>query len=249
MRLALRLISEPSSNTNDLVLGNISEQAWTADGNFIYSSRTTDGKKYILANPSSGTKKEVLNQQKLVQSIGELTGRKLDVKQLPIKITDFSEDGQFLRFNMGGNRYETNLKTYRTNKLSSRQRSKEILSPNGKKAAYIKNYNLWVRNIETGERTQLTTGGQANQLLVESLKGDLLLSHGMMDANVPPTITMLVAEALIRADKDFDMFMIPNAGHGYGYAGDYFMNRRWDYFVKHLKGAVPPLEFQFDENP
>ncbi len=89
--------------------------------------------------------------------------------------------------------------------------------------------------------------GQANQLLAENLKGHLLLSHGMMDANVPPTSTLLVAEALIRADKDFDMFMIPNAGHDYGYAEDYFMNRRWDYFVKHLKGAEPPAEFTFDE--
>ncbi|TYP92206.1 Dipeptidyl aminopeptidase/acylaminoacyl peptidase [Fodinibius salinus] len=81
---------------------------------------------------------------------------------------------------------------------------------------------------------------QANQLLAENLEGELLIAHGLMDDNVPPTNTLLVAEALIRANKDFDMLMIPNVGHGFGYARNYFMNKRWDYFVKHLKGVIPP---------
>ncbi|MDZ7683265.1 MAG: prolyl oligopeptidase family serine peptidase [Fodinibius sp.] len=81
---------------------------------------------------------------------------------------------------------------------------------------------------------------QANQLLAENLEGELLIAHGMMDDNVPPTNTLLLAEALIKANKDFDMLMIPNVSHGFGYAADYFMNKRWDYFVKHLKGVEPP---------
>ncbi|NGP89412.1 prolyl oligopeptidase family serine peptidase [Aliifodinibius halophilus] len=88
---------------------------------------------------------------------------------------------------------------------------------------------------------------QANQLLAENLEGKLLIAHGMMDDNVPPTNTLLVAEALIRANKDFDMLMIPNVGHGFGYARNYFMNKRWDYFVKHLKGVTPP-EYVIGEN-
>lgn len=88
---------------------------------------------------------------------------------------------------------------------------------------------------------------QANQLYVENLKGDLLLAHGMMDDNVPPTNTLLVADALIRANKEFDMFMIPNARHGYGYARDYFRNKRWDYFVEHLLGAEPPSNEAIEE--
>jgi dipeptidyl aminopeptidase/acylaminoacyl peptidase len=86
---------------------------------------------------------------------------------------------------------------------------------------------------------------QANQLLAENLEGHLLIAHGMMDSNVPPTNTLLVVDALIRANKDFDMLVIPNAGHGFGYARDYWMNKRWDYFVRHLKGVEPPSEFIF----
>jgi dipeptidyl aminopeptidase/acylaminoacyl peptidase len=88
---------------------------------------------------------------------------------------------------------------------------------------------------------------QANQLLARNLKGKLLIAHGMMDGNVPPTNTLLVVDALIAADKDFDMLVLPNAGHGFGNSR-YFMKRRWDYFVRHLKGQEPPSDFMFAEN-
>ena len=50
------------------------------------------------------------------------------------------------------------------------------------------------------------------------------------------------AKALIDANKDFDMLIFPNRGHG---LGEYWMRRRWDYFVRHLKGIEPPKEFEF----
>jgi dipeptidyl aminopeptidase/acylaminoacyl peptidase len=86
---------------------------------------------------------------------------------------------------------------------------------------------------------------QATQTYAKNLKGKLLLAHGTMDANVPPNNTLLVVDALIKANKDFDLLMIPNAGHGFGAAGNYMMRRRWDYFVKHLLGVEPPKEFVF----
>ena len=89
--------------------------------------------------------------------------------------------------------------------------------------------------------------GQANQLLVENLQGKLLLAHGMLDTNVHPSNTLLVVEALIEADKDFDLVILPNASHGFGNQR-YFMKRRWDYFVTNLKGSEPPADFQFAEN-
>ena len=87
---------------------------------------------------------------------------------------------------------------------------------------------------------------QANQLLVENLKGKLLIAHGMLDDNVPPSNTMLVVDELIKANKDFDLILFPNKRHGYGDLSNYMMRRKWDYFVKHLKGVEPPKEFSFD---
>jgi dipeptidyl aminopeptidase/acylaminoacyl peptidase len=85
---------------------------------------------------------------------------------------------------------------------------------------------------------------QANQNYAKSLKGHLLLAHGTMDDNVPPNNTMLVVDALIKANKDFDLLLIPNVAHGYGPATQYMTRRRWDYFVRYLAGGIPPNEYE-----
>ncbi len=85
---------------------------------------------------------------------------------------------------------------------------------------------------------------QANQIYADKLKGKLLLAHGGLDDNVPPYNTYLVVEALIKANKDFDLVIFPNARHGYGRDSLYMMRRRWDYFVTHLLGATPPKEYE-----
>ena len=90
---------------------------------------------------------------------------------------------------------------------------------------------------------------QANQLLVKNLKGKLLIAHGMLDDNVPPSNTMLVVEELIKANKDFDLILFPNKRHGYGDMSNYMMRRKWDFFLKHLKGIEPPKNFSFNKNP
>jgi dipeptidyl aminopeptidase/acylaminoacyl peptidase len=84
---------------------------------------------------------------------------------------------------------------------------------------------------------------QANQVYAKNLKGKLMLAHGMMDNNVPPYNTMLVVEALQKANKDYDLVIFPNAAHGYGAYSLYMMRRRWDYFVKNLLGKEPPKEY------
>ena len=85
---------------------------------------------------------------------------------------------------------------------------------------------------------------QANQNYARNLKGHLLLAHGTMDDNVPPSNTLLVVKALIAANKDFDLLMIPDVPHGYRAATPYMTRRRWDYFVRYLAGGVPPPEYQ-----
>jgi dipeptidyl aminopeptidase/acylaminoacyl peptidase len=84
---------------------------------------------------------------------------------------------------------------------------------------------------------------QANQNLAKNLKGKLLLAHGTLDSNVPPYSTLLVVDELIKANKDFDLIMFPNRGHGFG-SEPYMLRRRWDYFVRHLLGAEPPQGYE-----
>ena len=84
---------------------------------------------------------------------------------------------------------------------------------------------------------------EANQIYAKNLKGKLLLAHGTMDNNVPPYNTLLVVNELIKANKDFDLILLPNRTHGFGNE-PYMVRRRWDYFVKNLLGAEPPKEYE-----
>lgn len=85
---------------------------------------------------------------------------------------------------------------------------------------------------------------QANQNLAKNLKGHLMLMHGTLDDNVPPYNTLLVVNELIKANKDFDLLLLPNRRHGYA-SDPYVIRRRWDYFVRYLMGAEPPQGYEF----
>jgi dipeptidyl aminopeptidase/acylaminoacyl peptidase len=61
---------------------------------------------------------------------------------------------------------------------------------------------------------------------------------GELDTNVPPESTLRFADALVKANKDFDLIVIPGAGHSIG--GAYGERRRQDFFVRHLLGVEPP---------
>jgi dipeptidyl aminopeptidase/acylaminoacyl peptidase len=82
---------------------------------------------------------------------------------------------------------------------------------------------------------------QSNISQAGNLKGKLLLVHGELDENVNPSATFRLADALIKANKDFDMLIVPDSHHGFrGIYGDYVTRKRWDYFVRHLHGVEPP---------
>jgi dipeptidyl-peptidase-4 len=81
------------------------------------------------------------------------------------------------------------------------------------------------------------------------LRGKLLLITGDMDDNVHPAQTLALVDALIKANKDFDFLMVPNADHDI-FFHPYVLRRTWDYFVQHLLGCVPPAGFEicFSDN-
>jgi hypothetical protein len=73
-----------------------------------------------------------------------------------------------------------------------------------------------------------------------------MLAHGLMDNNVPPYNTMLVVDALTKANKDYDLVVFPNAGHGFGADSPYMMRKKMGLFCKEPDGAEPPKEFKFE---
>jgi dipeptidyl aminopeptidase/acylaminoacyl peptidase len=105
-------------------------------------------------------------------------------------------------------------------------------------------YNRWWSEKHHGVREQISEKGdttflyniEKNSELAKNLKGRLMLSHGDIDNNVHPANTIRMANALIKANKRFDLVLLPGQRHGYGDMTEYFFWQMGDYFSKWLLG-------------
>jgi dipeptidyl-peptidase-4 len=79
--------------------------------------------------------------------------------------------------------------------------------------------------------------------LAANLRGKLLLAHGELDENASPIQAMKLVDALIKANKDFDLLILPNDNHGTACRSPYFIRRKWDFLVRHLLGMEPPAGY------
>lgn len=101
------------------------------------------------------------------------------------------------------------------------------------------NLAMWAEHYH-GDVSDAGKRAISNATLAEHLRGKLLLIHGELDDNAHPYQTMRLVDALIKADKDFDLIVIPGAEHALVGRQHYFLRRTWDYFVRHLHGSEPP---------
>ncbi len=97
---------------------------------------------------------------------------------------------------------------------------------------------IWWNELWMGWPVGPHYAGQSNVTNAHKLTGKLLLVVGELDRNVDPASTMQVANALVKADKDFDLLIVPGAGHGSAET-PYGSRRRQDFLVRHLMGVEP----------
>lgn len=106
-------------------------------------------------------------------------------------------------------------------------------------------YNRWWSETHHGVKEVVSEQGdttfmyqiKSNPEIAKQLKGHLLLIHGDIDNNVHPGNTLRVVDALIRANKRFDLLLLPQQRHGFGDMNEYFYWRLVDYFSEHLLGT------------
>lgn len=73
--------------------------------------------------------------------------------------------------------------------------------------------------------------------------------HGELDDKLSPSHTLRVVDKLIEQDADFEMILVPNAGHMFLGKTAFITRRLWDVFVRHLLGAEPPKGYHLQEPP
>ncbi len=145
---------------------------WLASGKFWFRTLGATGSEFILVDPAKKTKTAAFDQTKLAAALSAATGKKYEPLLLPFNSINFSADEKSISFRVDGQLWHTDLSSYTLTKddgktpagrsaSGGRRRGGglEILSPDGTKAAYIKDWNLWVRDVATGKTTQLTTDG------------------------------------------------------------------------------------------
>jgi dipeptidyl aminopeptidase/acylaminoacyl peptidase len=97
---------------------------------------------------------------------------------------------------------------------------------------------IWWNEQWMGYPVDSTYAASSNVVNAYKLQRPLMLVVGEMDDNVDPSSTYQVVNALIKANKDFELVVIPGSNHTMG--GDYGEHKRMDFFVKHLLGVAPP---------
>lgn len=150
---------------------------WLPGNKFWYRVLTPGGSEFILVDAKKGTKTPAFDQTKLAAALSSATGKTYNAEKLPFQYISFTPDGSSVKFSSDRKQWLYNLKTGALTEDSSvpdagtndrgmgggfRGRGTEVTSPDGTKSVFIKDYNLWVKNLKTGEQKQLTTDGEKN---------------------------------------------------------------------------------------
>src|SRR5215475_8882518 len=147
-------------NTNPLVLHAGVRATWLPDDRFWYRLTTDNGNEFILIDPAGGARNPAFDQAKVAQALSSASGTKYEPFRLPFTSFSFEDNGQSISFNAGNRQWTCDVhgaKCATANRAS--QPPNSVLSPDGKRAAFIRDFNLWVRDMTTGKDTQLTEDG------------------------------------------------------------------------------------------
>ncbi len=154
-----------SGNTFPLVHGYSIRPEWISRDFFWYMKAVDGGTEFLLVNARKKTSQRAFNHEKLAAALSEATGKEYKPLELPFYNLSFSQDRKQISFRVKGEAYTWNIPDNSLSKgekapQNTRPERNSVISPDGKYAAFIRDYNLWVRDLATGEETRLTTDGE-----------------------------------------------------------------------------------------
>ncbi|WP_420147160.1 DPP IV N-terminal domain-containing protein, partial [Spirosoma sp.] len=165
-----------STNAEQLVDHATVRPNWLSGDRFWYRDLNAKGGEFILVDPAKGTRTIAFDHQKLAGALSEASGKQYEANRLPFQTISFAPDNKSVSFQLGGKWWKYDIQANQVTASSAPAQpiteagdggrpprgeaaGLEVFSPDKKKAAYIKDYNLWVRDVPTGQQTQLTTDG------------------------------------------------------------------------------------------
>src|SRR5687767_354019 len=153
------------TTTAPLVTGSGVRPTWLSDGRFWYRASTTNGFTFVMVDPVKRSRASAFDQARLATALNAVvTGTRLDPNRLPFQTVEYSKDMRAITVTASNRRWKCDVIVYQCTPIdttpgaSTAPRNSSV-SPDGSKAAFIRNYNLWVKDLTTGRETQLTTDG------------------------------------------------------------------------------------------
>ncbi|MFD2721801.1 DPP IV N-terminal domain-containing protein [Hymenobacter monticola] len=152
-------------NTAALIDHSAGQPNWLANDRFWYRTMTAQGSEFILVDPVRKTRTPAFDQTKLAAALSAASGKSYEGSRLPFRTFTFAPDEKSITFAAAGKSWKYDLASGQVSQdtapapAANPNAGNEEVSPNGQLAAYIKDYNLWVRDTKTNQSTQLTTDG------------------------------------------------------------------------------------------
>jgi dipeptidyl-peptidase 4 len=150
-----------SWNVDPLVFGAEVRPQWLADGRFWYQNRVPGGHEFILVDPVRGTRERAFDHERLARVLTETVGVAHEPLRLPLARLEPTEDGRGLGFELDRRRWVCDVVDYvcpRPATAEERGRA-EVLSPDGRRAVFLREHDLWLREVGSGREVRLTGDG------------------------------------------------------------------------------------------
>ena len=160
-----------SYNIDPLVDGGQVRPSWISGEKFRYLAKTGRGKEFMLVDPAKKTETPIFNQEQFAAALSKVSDKVYEPYNLPFQTLSFEENGATFKFFHANQSWVYHIKTnelVRTKELQTAwpvastgrmTGTSEALSPDGKKAVFIKDWNLWLRDVASKKETQLTFDG------------------------------------------------------------------------------------------
>ena len=151
-----------SYNTTPLVFGTAVRPSWLSGDRFWYRNSIPDGAEFVLVDPARRTRARAFDHERLAAALSRAADTAYGAFGLPFTQIEFSTDGRSIAFDARGRRWSCDVQGAQCTGGPGRAdeaRRNAVVSPDGRRAAFVRDDNLWVRNLTSGAEQQLTTDG------------------------------------------------------------------------------------------
>ena len=151
------------ANTLPLVSGTAGRPTWMEDGRFWYRATVPAGAAFIVVDPARGTRQALFDQTKLAAALAAATGGTVTAERLPFQTFEMSKDGRSITVDVQRKTWSCDLQSYTcapdSARVAPRAPDHASVSPDGRWAVFIRDHNIWAKELAGGRETQLTTDG------------------------------------------------------------------------------------------